>query len=342
MSAAGESRFAFGPDASETANGHVLPAAPRASVSVPATASRLAGIDLLRIAAAVGIVWFHTEGAPYVQIGYAGLPIFLLIYFSLLTRQSGAHSTLEFLQRRWDRLLKPWLFWSAVYGAAKLAKAAYTMEGSQLGQMLSLETFLAGPYIHLWYLPYAFVSGLLLYVINRRLVKSSEALVIIAATVLGLLLLTASSMGLALNDLPRPLPQWGFGLAAVPLGLALGRSLAVSSRRRQVGFLALVSLTTLGVSALLVSLGFDSAAVPYSVAIALVSLAYAWPIRPHGSITVVASLTLGIYLLHPLVARGVVHLLPLPEHYIASILLTACLSAAVAWALRQTPLRRFV
>ncbi|MCL5281592.1 MAG: hypothetical protein M1376_16970 [Planctomycetes bacterium] len=41
----------------------------RCAESAPALVSmpqeRVAGVDLLRIMAAVGIVWFHTEGAPH-------------------------------------------------------------------------------------------------------------------------------------------------------------------------------------------------------------------------------------------------------------------------------------
>jgi hypothetical protein len=162
------------------------------------------------------------------------------------------------------------------------------------------------------------------------------------ATLVGALTLTTCTAGLHTYELPPPLPQWEFGLAAIPLGLALGRSLTIPSRRRQVGLLGMISLTTLGTSALLMSRGFGSTLIPYSLAIVLVCLAYAWPIRSNGFIATVAPLTLGIYLVHPLVARGVLHILPAPGHYAAFILLTACLSALVTWGLRQTPLKRFV
>lgn len=89
---------------------------------LPVPLERIGHIDTLRIIAAVGIVWFHTEGAPYRQIGYAGLPIFLLIFFSLITRRSYAETATHFLRRRYERLLKPWLFWSAVYGACRLPR----------------------------------------------------------------------------------------------------------------------------------------------------------------------------------------------------------------------------
>ncbi|OHB66936.1 MAG: hypothetical protein A2Y77_18340 [Planctomycetes bacterium RBG_13_62_9] len=87
----------------------------------PATsAARIASIDRLRILAAIGIVWFHTKGAPGRQIAYAGLPIFLLIWFSLVASRDPLPCVRDFLRRAWDRLLAPWLFWSVVYAACKL------------------------------------------------------------------------------------------------------------------------------------------------------------------------------------------------------------------------------
>lgn len=309
-------------------------------LSVPA--QRVAGLDLLRIIAAVGIIWFHTKGAPYAQIGYAGLPVFLLIYFSLVTRQSQLHATGEFLKRRWDRLLKPWLFWSAVYGVCRVAKAAYALDTGSLEQMFSVETLLVGTCVHLWYLPYAFASGLFIHVLNRRMLKVNDTTVVLAATLLGALVLVAGTVSLQIHRLPPPLPQWEFGLAAIPLGLAVGRSLAVPSRRTRRLLVSLIGATTLGTCAILTSLGFSSTATPYSLAILLVCLAFGWQINTNGFITTVAPLTLGIYLLHPLVMRGLLPLFPAQGHYAAFIILTACISGAVTWGLLQTPLRRFV
>jgi len=140
----------------------------------PAPAPRLASIDLLRILAVVGIIWFHTEGAPHRDIGYAALPVFLLLFFALITKQGQTYSTRRFLKRRWDRLLKPWLFWSVVYGVGRVTQAACDRDLSCLANLLSTETFLAGTYIHLWYLPYVFASGLLLHVLNRPISKINK------------------------------------------------------------------------------------------------------------------------------------------------------------------------
>jgi peptidoglycan/LPS O-acetylase OafA/YrhL len=311
-----------------------------ASLSLPS--QRLAGIDLLRIMAAVGIIWFHTEGVPYAQIGYAGLPIFLLTYFSLVTKQSRLHATPQFLRRRWDRLLKPWLFWSAVYGVCRLVKAAHTMDVSSIERMLSPETVLVGTSIHLWYLPYAFASGLFIHVLNRRILRINDTLVILVAALIGVFVLAACTVSLHAYELAAPLPQWEFGLAAIPLGLALGRSLAIPSRRVQMLLLSMLCAATLGTCAILSSFHLSSTAIPYGLAMALVCLAYGWRVNGNGFIATLAPLTFGIYLLHPLVMYGLPRFLAAQGHYAALIVLTACISGAVTWGLMQTPLRRFV
>jgi surface polysaccharide O-acyltransferase-like enzyme len=340
-----------------------------ALVSLPL--ERVAGVDLLRIMAAVGIIWFHMEGAPHRGIGYAGLPVFLLIFFSLVTRQSPARTTVEFVSRRWQRLLKPWLFWSLVYGSCQLAKAAATADWHPLHEILSVKTLFIGTWVHLWYLPYAFVLGLLLHVLNQRISAvnpdaqrrcgpdaqpdrtaalrawGGHVAVVVTATVVGVVTLAACAAHLAGRALTPPLPQWEFGLATIPLGLAVGRSLAVPSRRAQAWLLLMIAGATVGVSALLTSLGFRSMAVPYSLAVVLVCLAYLWPVRSNAFISAVAPLTFGIYLIHPLVIYGLEHSLTRSGaagvlangHYGVAIILTTCLAGAVTWGLTKTPLR---
>lgn len=163
--------------------------------AVSLSAARVANIDRLRILAAIGIVWFHTENAPYRHIAYAGLPVFLLIFCSLLTSQGWRGTTAEFLKRRWHRLLKPWLFWSAVYGLCRLANALHTGDAMSLRQMLSAETLLAGPSIHLWYLPYAFLVGAVIHAMNRWTSHIREETVILANMAAGTVLLAVHATG---------------------------------------------------------------------------------------------------------------------------------------------------
>jgi hypothetical protein len=337
-----------------------------ALVSVPL--ERVAGIDLLRILAAVGIIWFHMEGAPHREIAYAGLPVFLLIFFSLVTRQSPARTTAEFVSRRWQRLLKPWLFWSLVYGSCRLAKAAATADWHSLHEILSVHTLFIGTWSICGTCPMP-SPGLLLHVLNRRIAAVDSDAQRAGPTRARLASGLRAWGGLSWSGRGHrgvssrwrraahgracatpPLPQWEFGLATVPLGLAVGRALSVPSRRAQVWLLLMIAGATLGASALLISLGLRSTSVPYSLAVVLVCLAYLWPVRSNAFISAVAPLTFGIYLIHPLVIYGLKHSLMrsgaagvlADGHYAVAIILTTCLAGAVTWALTKTPLRGVV
>jgi peptidoglycan/LPS O-acetylase OafA/YrhL len=314
------------------------------SATAPLSLSRerLANIDTLRILAAVGIVWFHTEGVPGRRIGYAALPIFLLIFFSLITRNTHADGTVHFLKRRWNRLMAPWLFWSVVYAVCKSAKAICMMDMDALRGMLSVESLLAGAHIHLWYLPYAFILGFAIYEINRRTSRANHAVVILTATATGILMLVARATGILPADVPAPLSQWSFGLAAAPLGLAVGRCLMIPSRDTRRLLLSVVSLATLLACIILNSTGFASVAIPYGIGMTLVCIGYTWRARNDAFVAYVASLTFGVYLIHPLISFGLQHLIVANEHHAAFILLTAGISGAITLGLKKTPLRRFV
>ncbi len=310
-----------------------------AAVSLPAT--RIANIDRLRILAAIGIVWFHTDGIPYRNIAYAGLPIFLLVFYSLLTSHGCTGTTTDFLKRRWNRLLKPWLFWSAVYGLCRLAKGLSTIDVGSLREMVSMETLLAGTSIHLWYLPYAFLSGAIIYRLNRWTCRVSDAVVVLATTTAGMVLLAIHATG-TWNHLGHPLPQWEFGMAAIPLGMAVGRCLMIPSRDRQRLLLLVIALIVAIECETLQWLGFGSPAIPYGIGLVLVCLAYCWEIRSDIVVTSLASLTFGVYLIHPLVAHALRRVPATNDHYVVFILLTVCISALATLVLMKTPLKRFV
>jgi peptidoglycan/LPS O-acetylase OafA/YrhL len=309
------------------------------AVPLLAPAPRMTSIDVVRIVAAVGIIWFHTQGAPYGAIGYAGLPVFLLCFLSLTAQRSHLYSTGCFLRRRWHRLLKPWLFWSGVYGTCRLAKAACAADPDALARLLSPETLLAGMCIHLWYLPYAFVAGLLIHLLNNRTAQIDDTRVVLAALFLGATALAACTVDTHGCRLMRPLPQWEFGLAAIPLGLAVGRALAHPSRRVRMRLLGLICGTTLAVCAALACLGRYSLPIPYGLGIVLVCLAHGWQVHPNRFVTAVAPLTFGIYLVHPLVMYGLKPLVALHGHYLGLIALTAAISAVLTWGLLKSPLK---
>lgn len=330
------------PQISPISDGQVLCEAPAIPASVSLPVERIANIDRLRILAAIGIAWFHTDGAPHRQIAYAGLPVFLLIFVSLLTRHGSENTTGSFLRRRSGRLLKPWLFWSVIYGLCRLTKAAQMMDLGALWDMVSLETLLAGTSIHLWYLPYAFVASVFLYELNRWTARINHAAVTLAAVLLGVAVLAVHASGMWDQGLMRPLPQWEFGLAALPLGIAVGRCLEISSRDRQRLWLLAISLIIVAECQILTSLGLHCSVIPYGIGVALVCLAYGWEIRSDFVVSSLAPLTFGVYLIHPLVAYALRHTLPSDGHCGLFVLLTVCVSALLVLLLKKTPIRHCV
>lgn len=322
--------------------GHVEERGRSRAMLLSSPIARVVNIDRLRILAAFGIVWFHTEGAPYRLIGYAGLPIFLLAFFSLIVRNARADDTACFAKRRWNRLIIPWLFWSVAYGVCKSAKAIWMTDMDALRGVLSIESLIAGTHIHLWYLPYAFLLGLLIHEVNRRTSRVNDTAVVLAATATGIFLLAARPLGLFAYCISPPLPQWSFGLAAAPLGFAIGRCLLIDSHDSRRQLLSVVTLPTLLACIILTWAGSTSPAVPYGLAIGLVYIAYAWPVRGDRVAAAIAPLTFGIYLIHPLISFGLRHIVEAQQPSAIFIVLTACLSGLVTLGLMKTPLRRFV
>ncbi len=330
----------MGLEASEVLQGRLTERIGPLSASLPA--ERLVSIDGLRILAAIGIVWFHTDGAPRRDIGYAGLPVFLLIFFSLITCRHREEPTLEFLRQRRDRLLKPWLFWSVLYGLLRVVRAACLGDLAWFHEIWSLETLLTGTHIHLWYLPYAFLSGLVVYVIHRRTLKVDHAMTAFVATGVGLLLLYVHALVPASSRWMRPLPQWEFGLAAAPLGFAVGRCMMIPSKRIQQALLMAITAATLAVATTLTASGHAAAVIPYTAAVVLVCLAYAWHVHENPIVAALAPLTLGVYLVHPLVHYGLNRVMIMERYYGMSVALTVCLSGLVTLVLMKTPMRKFV
>ena len=184
--------------------------------------------------------------------------------------------------------------------------------------------------------------GFAIYGINRWTARLNHAAVILAATATGVFVLVAHAMDAFPNHLAAPMPQWSFGLAAAPLGYAVGRCLLIPSRDAQRMSLWVIALVTLTACIILNSTGFSSLAIPYGLAMGLVCTAYAWPVRSDAFVASVAPLTFGIYLIHPLISFGLKHVIVADQHYAAFIALTTCISGLVTLGLTKTPLRRFV
>ncbi len=231
--------------------------------------TRNGSIDYLRFAGACGIVWFHLN-MPGAQIALSALPMFvtLLVYF-------GAGTSIKI---RATRLMVPWAIWCVIYTLAKIADAL--VSGKPIASEFSYWMLFTGPALHLWFLPFSFFFLALF----ERLKGGALWFVAIVLSVLSL-------RALQYGSLQVPLEQWASVMPAAFLGLLMQRDR--SPIPVATGFTAIcvvlflagwnISTMQLGLGALvtLIVLGIKSPATSLS--------------------TAVSALSLGVYLIHPLV-----------------------------------------
>ncbi|MEK8025566.1 acyltransferase family protein [Pseudaquabacterium rugosum] len=167
-------------------------------------------VEILRILATIGIVWFHA-GAPGSGIAYGGLLVFFVI--SIWFSDFGAGSFSAYALKLANRLIRPWLIWCVIYAAVNILRRRPIVEGGE-----SWIGYLAGPSVHLWYLPFAFFVLVVGYAFWRCF---SPLLGFMLAIIFALTILVfvpfwrPESLGL-----PIPLPQYAHALFGVCLGFA--------------------------------------------------------------------------------------------------------------------------
>ncbi len=223
-------------------------------------------IDYGRFAAALGIVWFHSQ-APGHRIAYIALPFFLV----LLSMPSTA-----ILGVRARRLLAPFVTWSLIFGMLRTAIALKNNEPPFGWWDWSM--VLTGTWIHLWFLPFAFVAAILAPWFRHPLASLGAALLL--------------SLLIAVKGTPDLIPfgQWSFGVIPVLVGIAYfswGWRLAV---------------ITLLSSFLVLHFGRpspDNITILVGTALALACLSYRLPATAFSDWC--ARLSVWIYLAHPLI-----------------------------------------
>jgi hypothetical protein len=223
-------------------------------------------VDYGRFFAALGIVWFHTQVLGD-RIAYMALPFFLV----LLSMPSGAD-----LATRARRLLVPFAIWSVIFAVVHVV-FALKYRAAPFGWW-EWHMLLTGTWIHLWFLPFAFLATLLAPWFQHPLAS------------LGAALLAATLFALYGTPAAVPFGQWSFGLIPVLVGLgffAWGWRLAV---------------TILIGSFLILHFGRpspDNLTILVGTGLALLILSFRLPATPVSDWC--ARLSVWIYLAHPLV-----------------------------------------
>lgn len=297
-----------------------------ALVTTSRSAPRRLDLEVARIICALGIVWYHSRVRGH-EIAYAGLIVFVLMSIYLGTHRRAAGKPAA---ERARRLLLPWALWATFYSASRLAtdKPAISMDNGALAGLL------AGPSIHLWYLPFMFMVLVILDLLTSRVsgrILACAGLVMAVAT----LLLTYAWRGPSLAW-GQPWAQYAHVIAAVFAGMFFAGAMAFSGIVRTLMLAALLSSAALAIP-------HEGVGIPYFMGILigtmlLLTPLVQWPLRRLGprtaSVLLVASqCTFGIYLLHPFLLMVCFHL-PLAQSPALPLTVFAT-SSLVIWLLRK-------
>jgi hypothetical protein len=195
---------------------------------------------------------------------------------------------------------------------------------------------LGGTAAHLWYLPFALLASLAAVLLYRRIRPWDDRLVHLAwlATLVALFVFVWPTHS---GSWTFPFGQWRFAAYSIPIGLAVGHAMRHEGARLP----RLLSISTTVAACGLIVGGAEATA--YAFGTALASVGFVWTPRLGRAGWSLVGLSLGVYVLHPLVISQVVHRLGWDEHHRAlGAVLAIAASTALAAILRATPIRKFV
>lgn len=263
-------------------------------------------VELLRIAACVAVVAFHLY-LPGRALTLGGLHAFVVLTLAFSARSARRQSLRTFARGRALALGVPWLFWCALYALDGLRSHAQPLPAAFPWVLLT------GTRVHLWFLPFALLSALLVAPLARRFSFRSE-----------MFLLTSMLVAAAASDaeIEQPFAQWLSVLPSAALGLAIS-DVGFGDRGR-VASLGALWCVSCGVA---VALGFQSTFLPPLVGGALAIAAWALPEKATPRTVYWSRLSLGVYLSHPLFASATYGLVRVSawSHFAATLALSlAC------------------
>lgn len=269
---------------------------------------RNASFDYARLIAVIGIIWFHT-GAPYGDIGYSGLAFFVMLLVFLAIPQiqllrptrHRAPAFLRYATARAQRLIVPWLAACLLYGGLKLAEIA---RGAPWADEFDPTMWLTGTALHLWFLPFAFAIGLMLWPLGRwvaHLKRSVRLHLCIFVMCLALMALAFWQTAV----LPTPIAQWAYALPSVLLGIAL--VLSGATVLRMTGVAAMFFCMAL-------SGNWITGLTELGIATTTLILCHMISLRPTALSDFAARASLTLYLVHPAVAAVIMRAQVIPDN----------------------------
>lgn len=320
-----------------------------AKPEVASSRHRIASVERLRILSVSAVVCFHgASGYPLVRdVGTIGILVFLLSLCVFVANRTDERNMSDVLKLKARRLLKPWLFWSVIYGGLVLAKVI--LRDVPISEAFHPKMLLIGTRTHLWFLPFAFVVAMFLALVRQKIGGIPKLFTILAAILIGALCVCGCSILQSRFQPPTPLRQWILGVPAIVLGLAIGRITLLrkaQDRRNLYVFTVLSTAASYILLALLChSLWSDYAgmfAMRYCISVAVLCSALHWQGSPDPISKKLAPLSYGVYLIHPLVQVFLRELNIAVQRPVVSLLLVLLISALITNVIRKTPFRQFV
>lgn len=239
---------------------------------------------------------------PGAWIGYAALPMFiiLLIYF-------GRDKPLK---ERAKRLMLPWLLWCGVFTLVKLGDVAFTTSG--FADEFKPWMLLAGPSLHLWFLPFCFAFLVL--------TKPASFNPVFVAVPISVWAIWATNT----FDLAIPLAQWVFVLPAAFMGWMM----------RHYRNAPLVAGGALALCFMMHLAGWTQGTNQLIIAIAVIFICSHVQLPSTALSKGLSDLSLGIYLIHPLMLSVVLRT-PLADNMIAGFVFVIVASILATLGLRR-------
>ncbi len=300
----------------------------------PGEAAHRDAFDWLRVAAVLGIVWFHADPGNWRWLAYSGLPIFLLMSTFLAANSASGRGFREHLGKRARRLLLPWAFWSLLY-ALWTAQHALRHGTPVLGALPSC-WLVAGGAGHLWYFPFIFAAQTALFPLINRHGFSHPSRQASLALLIGTALFFLLPFCAEQYAPPQPVPQWFFSIPVLFAGYALACAMHETSPRARLTS-ALATVVLYGVLAGGVRWACCGVApgdaLANAVGVLLVTIALFAPLAAPRPIRLASDLSMGIYVLHPFCLGQLERITGLPV--CARVLAAFLISAAMTWALQH-------
>jgi fucose 4-O-acetylase-like acetyltransferase len=256
---------------------------------------RNGAVDALRFLAALVIVLFHAK-LPVGGMMAAAMGVFTALL--ACHAATGQEPMGQVVRRRFDRLIRPFAVWAAIYAALRMTDAA----ASRRDVLPDLMAWLPpeGTMAQLWYLPFAFSVCIGIAALRRSIgTWPGPALSIGFAAVGSLLwfrLIGMFALPIGVQVFVNFMPSVFFGLALASMAGQRGMTAALAAASVGTGFVGQMT----------------GAPVPEQlwIGMPLVIAAHLCPVAATPLLRRASDLTMTIYLLHPLVIAVLLRLTP--------------------------------